>query len=76
MFPGRAIMPGDLRPPSLVKRNDLVELRYAAGPLLIVTEGRALGRGARGDRIAVMNLASRATVRGVVTASGTVEVSP
>lgn len=76
LFPGRAIMPGDLRSPSLVRRNDLVQLRYALDSLIIVTEGRALARGARGDRIAVMNLSSRATVHGLVTAAGTVEVTP
>jgi flagella basal body P-ring formation protein FlgA len=69
---GRALRPGDVGPPALVHRNSLVLLVYARGSLAIRTEGRALGDGAEGERVRVMNLASRQTVTGTVMADGTV----
>ncbi len=75
IFAGRPIHPGDLRPAAVVERNDLVRLTYTAGLIAIITEGRALDRGAPGDRVRVMNLSSRSTISGVVGPDGVVEVS-
>ncbi|MGI9394774.1 MAG: flagellar basal body P-ring formation chaperone FlgA [Boseongicola sp.] len=75
LYPGRPIRPGDIGPPALVQRNQSVELLYARGGLVITTEGRALGRGAAGDRIRAMNISSRTTISGRVTARGAVVVS-
>jgi len=74
IYPGRALRQGDVGPPALVERNQVVTLRYAAGGLLIETEGRALDRAGAGDRLRVMNLSSRTTVTGRVTDTGIVEV--
>jgi len=74
LFAGRPIGPSDIGPPALVDRNQIVILAYRKGPVTIVTEGRALGRGGVGDRIRVMNLGSRATVSGYVTEDGSVRV--
>jgi len=71
---GRPIRAGDLRAPALIERNDIVRLRYRSGGLVIEADGRALGRGAAGDRISVMNLTSRTTLSGVVRQNGYVEV--
>ena len=49
-------------------------LVFERGTLRIVTEGRALGRGAAGDTIRVMNLESRASLRGIVRPDGSVAV--
>ena len=76
IYAGRPFMPGDVGPPALVARNQIVRLIHDAGGLTIVTEGRSLGRGGVGDALRVMNLASRATVTGVVQADGTVAVGP
>lgn len=76
LYPGRPIRPGDLGPPAIIDRNQIVALAYHAGPLAIVTEGRALARAGVGDTIRVMNLASRSTVTGRVRADGTVVVGP
>jgi flagella basal body P-ring formation protein FlgA len=70
---GRPLMAGDVGPPTLVRRNSLVPLVYVRGGLTIRTEGRALGDGAEGERVRVMNLASRHTVTGKVAADGSVE---
>ena len=74
LYAGRPIMPGDVGPPALVDRNQIVRMVHDAGGLTIVTEGRALGRGGVGDSLRVMNLASRTTVTGVVLPDGTVAV--
>lgn len=74
LYSGRPVRRADLGPPAIVDRNQEVMLVYSAGPLNIVTTGRALGRGGLGDRIKVMNLASRAVVAGLVAGDGTVRV--
>lgn len=75
IYQGRPIRPDDLGPPAVIDRNQLVVLSYVAGALTITAEGRALGRGGVGDRIRVMNLASRTTVTGLVAADGSVRVA-
>lgn len=74
LYPGRPIRVGDFGPPAIVDRNDLVVLIFDRQPLSITAEGRALGRGAVGDRIRVMNLSSRTTVTGFIRTDGQIEV--
>lgn len=71
---GRPIRTGDIAAPARVERNQTVALRYQAGGLTILTEGRALDRGAEGEVIAVMNPSSRNTLSGQVLADGSVRV--
>lgn len=75
LYAGRPVRSGDIGPPALVERNDLVKLKFRHGVLTIETEGRSLGRGAEGEFIRVMNLSSRATVTGRITADGSIEVN-
>lgn len=74
LYPGRPILMGDIGPPSLIVRNQIVQVAFRGSGLNIITEGRALDRGAVGDRIRVMNLASRATLFGQVLEDGTIQV--
>ncbi|MDE4172950.1 flagellar basal body P-ring formation chaperone FlgA [Phaeobacter sp. PT47_59] len=74
LYPGRPLRPGDIGPPAIIERNDLVILTFRQGGLTISAEGRALGRGSEGELIRVMNLASRSTVTGRIAADGSVEV--
>lgn len=74
IFAGRPVTAGDLVEPAAVERNALVEMVYDRDGLKITTEGRALGRGAAGARVRVMNLASRVTVTGTVLGPGQVAV--
>jgi flagella basal body P-ring formation protein FlgA len=69
---GRPVLASDIGPPVLVRRNSLVRLVYERGGLTIKAEGRALSDGAEGDLVRVMNMASRQTVAGTVTADGSV----
>lgn len=74
LYAGRPIRAADLGPPALVDRNQTVRLIYRAGGLLIMTDGRALGRGGAGDQIRVLNLGSKTTVTGRVMLDGSVLV--
>jgi flagellar basal body P-ring formation protein FlgA len=74
IYAGKPVRSGDLRPPTLVDRNQLVTLVYLSGGLAISIEGRALARGSVGDDIRVMNLGSRNTVTGRVGPDGSVYV--
>ncbi|MGR3761346.1 flagellar basal body P-ring formation chaperone FlgA [Roseobacteraceae bacterium NS-SX3] len=74
LYPGRPVRPGDIGPPAIVDRNDLVTLIFRQGGLTIAAEGRSLGRGSEGEAIRVMNLASRTTVTGRIAADGSIEV--
>jgi flagella basal body P-ring formation protein FlgA len=76
LYPGRPILASQIHAPALVERNAVVRMSYASGPLQIVTEGRALDRGAVGDPVRVMNLASRQTVIGTVSPDGSIKVGP
>ncbi|MBE0454789.1 flagellar basal body P-ring formation chaperone FlgA [Roseovarius autotrophicus] len=75
LYPGRAIRAGDFGPPASIERNQVVPLIYTHGGLRIETEGRALVRAGVGEYVRVMNLASRTTITGRVTADGRIEVS-
>jgi flagellar basal body P-ring formation protein FlgA len=74
IYAGKPVRPGDLGPPTLVERNQLVTLVYLSGGLAISTEGRALARGSEGDEVRVMNLGSRSTVTGRIGPDGAVYV--
>ncbi len=76
LYPGRPIQPGDLRPPAVVNRNEIISLQFDHGGLLILTEGRVLDRAGIGERVRVMNLASRNTVTATVISPGLAAVGP
>lgn len=75
IYPGRPIASKDIVPPAVVLRNQLIPLIYDYGGLSISTVGRALDRGAVGQRIKVMNSQSKATVIGIISEDGSVHVS-
>lgn len=62
LYAGRPIRPGDVGPPAVVERNQIIPLYYQRNGLVISTEGRALGRAGPGDIIRVMNISSRSTI--------------
>ncbi|WP_300033233.1 flagellar basal body P-ring formation chaperone FlgA [uncultured Roseobacter sp.] len=74
LYAGRPVRFDDVGPPAIVARNQIVPLRFEASGLVIATEGRSLERGAAGDRVRIMNLASRKTLFGQVQPDGSVLV--
>lgn len=75
IYAGRPVMIEQVGPPATVERNQFVQLIYASNGLTILAEGRALGRGAEGQRIRVMNMTSKSSLFGTVQADGSVLVS-
>ena len=74
VYAGRPLRTEDLGAPALIERNQIVSLVYRSGGLVILADGRALARGAEGDVIRVMNLASKSTVSGRVGPDGRILV--
>ncbi|MBS1183800.1 MAG: flagellar basal body P-ring biosynthesis protein FlgA [Proteobacteria bacterium] len=72
---GEVIATADIEPPRVVLRGDLVTLQYLRPGLTLSARGRALGDGAKGDIVSVLNEQSKRTIQGVVTSSGTIEVT-
>ncbi|KMK65553.1 flagellar basal body P-ring formation chaperone FlgA [Puniceibacterium sp. IMCC21224] len=75
LYPGRPILTAHVMPPALIARNQIVELVFETGGLRITSEARALDRGAVGERIRVMNIASHVNLFGTVSPDGSVHVS-
>ena len=75
LYAGRAILNAEVGRAATVERNQIIELVYANGPLSMTTEGRALGRGAEGQRIRVMNLTSKTSIFGTIQHDGSVRVT-
>ena len=75
LYAGRPIALGDVGPPALVERNQIVPLVFEQNGLRISTEGRSLSRAGAGDFVRVMNLSSRMTVSGRVMPDGRIMVS-
>lgn len=76
LYPGRPILPTHVGPAALVERNQPVVVIFRDRGLVISADGRALSRGAEGETIRVMNLASRTTVSGKVQSDGSIVVLP
>jgi flagella basal body P-ring formation protein FlgA len=74
IYAGRPVRPGDVGPPAIVERNQIVPLVFQSSILRIETEARALARAGEGERIRVLNLTSRAPVTGRVQPDGTILV--
>jgi len=75
LYAGRPVRAGDVGPPAIIERNQIVPLIYQKFGLRISTPGRALGRGAEGDMVRVMNMSSRSTLFGLVRRDGSVVVN-
>lgn len=75
LYAGRPIRAGDIGPPAVIERNQIITLVYRQGGVVISTEGRALDRAGPGDIIRVMNLTSRTTVSAQIDATGTALVN-
>ncbi|MHA1530311.1 MAG: flagellar basal body P-ring formation chaperone FlgA [Alphaproteobacteria bacterium] len=74
IYAGRPVVAAYLGPPTLVRRNAVVEMLYSDRGLGIRTEGRVLESGGAGETVRVLNLASRRSVLAIVTGANQVEV--
>lgn len=75
LYAGRIILMSQIAEAASVERNQIVEISFSSNGLSMTTEGRALGRGSAGQRIRVMNLASKTSIFGTIQNDGSVRVS-
>lgn len=74
LAPGAALADEDLARGRLLQRGDPVVLVSRSGGIEVRMQGRALGRAAPGETVAVENTGSRRIVRGRLVGDGLVEV--
>lgn len=74
-YQGQPLIEEDLRMPTVVKRNAIVQMEYAKGPMIISAEGRALDQGGVGERIRVMNLISKRVVTATIIGADSVRAN-
>jgi len=75
LAPGTSLTVSMVQAPNIVQRGDRVTLVAGSGGLQVNMAGKALEKGAVGDRIRVSNLKSRREVEGLVHKDGSVWVS-
>jgi len=74
VYKGGAIDASNTRTPRLVTRNQMVTVKYQSPGLEITLNGRAMGDGAAGEQVAVMNIESRQLMSGYIMPDGWVLV--
>ena len=75
LLQGRPVMAQAVQPPRIIDRGDKVVLRYTDGLLQLTAPGRALADAHRGQEVKIVNLVSNASLVGIATAEGVVEVT-
>lgn len=72
-FPVRS---SDVRRPILVKKGSLVTMILRSPQMTLTAQGKALDEGSDGDVVRINNTQSNKVVQAVVTAAGTVSITP
>lgn len=75
IYAGAVIGEGDVGPPTIIRRNDVVDVRYRSGGLGLRTVAKSLSEGGVGDRIYVMNIDTKVRIRATIVAPALVEVT-
>lgn len=74
LSPSRPIKHQEVSIPSIIKKTNIVEMRYNSPGMQISTSGEAMMDGAKGDVINVKNSTSKKIVRAVVADNKTVNI--
>ena len=74
VYLGQEVTLDDTRPARLIRRNQVVTVKFVSGSLEITTTGRAMGEGTQDESISVLNLSSKKIVNGIVQEGGWVLV--
>jgi flagella basal body P-ring formation protein FlgA len=72
VFPGTVITRRHVTPPTVVKRNQIVQVELASGGLYIQTQARAMQDGAAGDTIPLSNVDTKEMYYGTIRKDGVV----
>lgn len=74
VYVGQELSLDDTRPARLVRRNQVVTVKFVSGALEITTTGRAMSEATEGDSVLILNLSSKKIVSGIVQSDGWVLV--
>jgi flagella basal body P-ring formation protein FlgA len=72
---GQAMRAADLMKPQIVSRDDAVTIIFRTKAITLTLRGKAMGNGAEGETISVLNPQSKRIVQATVTAPGVVTVT-
>lgn len=72
---GQTLRAADLMKPQIVSRDDAVTIIFKTKAVTLTLRGKAMGNGAEGETISVLNPQSKRIVQGTVTAPGVVTVN-
>lgn len=71
---GQTLRPADLMKPDLVARNDMVTILFEVPGITLTARGKALGPGAEGEAVSVINPQSKRVLQATVRGPGLVVV--
>jgi len=71
---GEPLRISDMRPPVVVEKGAQVDMTFVSGALTLTARGRALGSGAIGDTVNVLNSRSNRTIQGIVEGPNMVRI--
>jgi flagella basal body P-ring formation protein FlgA len=73
---GTAVSLADLGAPKVIKKDDMVQVAYAAGGIKLVLQGKAMSGAAVGDIVDIMNPSSKKTIQAVASGPDQAVVGP
>ena len=73
---GSAVSLADLASPKVIKKDDMVQVAYAAGGIKLVLQGKALGSASMGETVDVLNPTSKKTIQAVAVGPDEAVVGP
>jgi flagella basal body P-ring formation protein FlgA len=72
---GQTLRAADLMKPQIVARDDAVTIVFRTQAITLTLRGKAMGNGAEGETVTVLNPQSKRLVQGTITAPGVVTVT-
>ena len=73
---GAAVSLADLAAPKVIKRDDVVQVAYAAGGIRLVLQGKAMASAAMGETIDILNPSSKKIIQAVAVGPDEAVVGP
>lgn len=73
---GTAVSLADLSAPKVIKKDEMVQVAYAAGGIRLVLQGRAMSGAAVGDVVDILNPGSKKIIQAIATGPDEAVVGP
>ena len=73
---GTAVSLGDVGAPKVIKKDDMVQVAYAAGGIKLVLQGKAMSSASLGDVVDILNPTSKKTIQALASGPDEAVVGP